>query len=94
METTPVRDITNARPRAARRQHHHGSHLARRIDKKDSPAGKYLIAHGVQPSDFNSRRATRQPRSDDAGTFANVRLRNQMAPGTRAGGRRTSRMAR
>ena len=35
--------------------------------KKDSPAGKYLIEHGVEPKDFNSvRRPARQPRSDDA----------------------------
>jgi len=54
--------------------------------KKDSPAGKYLIARGVQPSDFNSYGARRGNHEVMMrGTFANVRLRNQMAPGTEGG---------
>ena len=54
--------------------------------KKDSPAGKYLIAHGVQPSDFNSYGARRGNHEVMMrGTFANVRLRNQLAPGTEGG---------
>jgi aconitate hydratase len=54
--------------------------------KKDSPAGKYLISHGVQPSDFNSYGARRGNHEVMMrGTFANVRLRNQMAPGTEGG---------
>jgi aconitate hydratase len=54
--------------------------------KKDSPAGKYLIAHGVQPSDFNSYGARRGNHEVMVrGTFANVRLRNQLAPGTEGG---------
>jgi len=47
--------------------------------KKDGPAGKYLIAHGVQPADFNSfgsRRGNHEVMV--RGTFANVRLRNKM----------------
>lgn len=50
---------------------------------KDSPAGKYLIEHGVTPADFNSygsRRGNHEVMM--RGTFANVRLRNQLAPGT------------
>ena len=54
--------------------------------KKDSPAGAYLIAHGVEPKDFNSygsRRGNHEVMM--RGTFANVRLRNQLAPGTEGG---------
>ena len=54
--------------------------------KKDSPAGKYLIAHGVQPTDFNSYGARRGNHEVMMrGTFANMRLRNQLAPGTEGG---------
>jgi len=52
----------------------------------DSPAGKYLIAHGVQPKDFNSYGARRGNHEVMMrGTFANIRLRNQLAPGTEGG---------
>jgi aconitate hydratase len=47
--------------------------------KKDGPAGKYLIAHGVQPADFNSYGSRRGNHEVMVrGTFANVRLRNRM----------------
>ena len=52
----------------------------------DGPAGQYLIAHGVDPSDFNSfgsRRGNHEVMM--RGTFANIRLRNQLAPGTEGG---------
>jgi len=49
----------------------------------DSPAGKYLIARGVKPHDFNSYGARRGNHEVMMrGTFANIRLRNQLAPGT------------
>jgi len=49
----------------------------------DSPAGKYLIANGVQPHEFNSYGARRGNHEVMMrGTFANIRLRNQLAPGT------------
>ncbi|MHB8542316.1 MAG: aconitate hydratase AcnA, partial [Candidatus Acidiferrales bacterium] len=52
----------------------------------DSPAGKYLIANGVQPKDFNSYGARRGNHEVMMrGTFANIRLRNQLAPGTEGG---------
>jgi aconitate hydratase len=54
--------------------------------KKDSPAGKYLIERGVEQKDFNSygsRRGNHEVMM--RGTFANVRLRNQLAPGTEGG---------
>ena len=54
--------------------------------KKDSPAGRYLIEHGVSPLDFNSYGARRgNDRVMTRGTFANIRLRNQLAPGTEGG---------
>jgi aconitate hydratase len=54
--------------------------------KADSPAGKYLIEKGVKPVDFNSYGARRGNHEVMMrGTFANTRLRNQMAPGTEGG---------
>jgi len=54
--------------------------------KKDSPAGRYLAERGVDPKDFNSYGARRGNHEVMMrGTFANVRLRNQMAPGTEGG---------
>ena len=54
--------------------------------KKDSPAGRYLQEHGVEQRDFNSygsRRGNHEVMI--RGTFANIRLRNQLAPGTEGG---------
>ncbi len=52
----------------------------------ESPAGKYLISLGVQPKDFNSYGARRGNHEVMMrGTFANIRLRNQLAPGTEGG---------
>jgi aconitate hydratase len=54
--------------------------------KTDSPAGRYLIEKGVKPSDFNSYGARRGNHEVMVrGTFANTRLRNQLAPGTEGG---------
>jgi aconitate hydratase len=54
--------------------------------KRNSPAGKYLTEHGVDPKEFNSygsRRGNHEVMM--RGTFANIRLRNQLAPGTEGG---------
>jgi aconitate hydratase len=54
--------------------------------KKDTPGGQYLMANGVDPVDFNSygsRRGNHEVMM--RGTFANIRLRNQLAPGTEGG---------
>ncbi len=54
--------------------------------KKDSPAGKYLMARGVQPKDFNSYGSRRG--NDDVmvrGTFANIRIKNRMLDGVEGG---------
>ena len=53
---------------------------------KDSPAGQYLLSLGVKQADFNSYGARRGNHEVMVrGTFANIRLRNQMAPGTEGG---------
>ncbi|WP_322751999.1 MULTISPECIES: aconitate hydratase AcnA [unclassified Frankia] len=54
--------------------------------KRESPAGRYLVEHGVEPTDFNSygsRRGNHEVMI--RGTFANIRLRNMLAPGTEGG---------
>ncbi len=54
--------------------------------KRDGPAGRYLVEHGVEPRDFNSygsRRGNHEVMM--RGTFANIRLRNLLAPGTEGG---------
>ena len=54
--------------------------------KKTSPAGDYLIKHGVQPTDFNSYGSRRgNDRVMTRGTFANVRIKNLMVPGVEGG---------
>lgn len=54
--------------------------------KANSPAGKFLIEHGVTPADFNSYGSRRgNDRIMTRGTFANVRIKNLMAPGTEGG---------
>jgi aconitate hydratase len=54
--------------------------------KKDSPAGRYLMEHGVEPRDFNSYGSRRgNHEAMVRGTFANVRIRNQLVPGVEGG---------
>lgn len=54
--------------------------------KADSPAGKYLLEHGVKKEDFNSYGSRRGHHEVMMrGTFANIRIRNQVAPGTEGG---------
>ena len=53
---------------------------------KDSPAGRYLVENGVPPEEFNSYGARRgNDRVMTRGTFANIRIRNLLAPGTEGG---------
>ena len=87
METTPVRDITGARVLALLGDSITTDHISPAGSiKQDSPAGKYLMEHGVQPTDFNSYGARRGNHEVMMrGTFANTRLRNQMAPATEGG---------
>jgi aconitate hydratase len=54
--------------------------------KKTSPAGKYLVEHGVEAADFNSYGSRRgNDRVMTRGTFANVRIKNLMVPGVEGG---------
>src|SRR5262249_12915095 len=54
--------------------------------KASSPAGKYLVEHGVEPADFNSYGARRGNHEVMVrGTFANVRIKNLMVPGVEGG---------
>ena len=87
LEPAPLTDILQARALALLGDSITTDHISPAGSiKKDSPAGKYLMAHGVQPSDFNSYGARRGNHEVMMrGTFANVRLRNQLAPGTEGG---------
>ncbi|MEV8567531.1 aconitate hydratase AcnA [Streptomyces sp. NPDC051322] len=87
METAPVEDITGARVLAKLGDSVTTDHISpASAIKADSPAGKYLTEHGVERRDFNSygsRRGNHEVMI--RGTFANIRLRNQIAPGTEGG---------
>ena len=87
MEPAPLKDIAGARVLALLGDSITTDHISPAGSiKKDSPAGKYLMAHGVQPADFNSYGARRGNHEVMMrGTFANTRLRNQVAPGTEGG---------
>ncbi|HET7325727.1 MAG TPA: aconitate hydratase [Nocardioidaceae bacterium] len=86
-EPADVTDITGARVLAKLGDSVTTDHISPAgAIKKDSPAGAYLAEHGVQPRDFNSygsRRGNHEVMI--RGTFANIRLRNQLAPGTEGG---------
>ncbi|RSS45063.1 aconitate hydratase [Streptomyces sp. WAC08241] len=87
METTPVSDIAGARVLAKLGDSVTTDHISPAgAIKADTPAGKYLTEHGVERRDFNSygsRRGNHEVMI--RGTFANIRLRNQLAPGTEGG---------
>ncbi|WP_308114718.1 aconitate hydratase AcnA [Streptomyces sp. ISL-12] len=87
METTPVSDISGARVLAKLGDSVTTDHISPAgAIKADTPAGKYLTEHGVERRDFNSygsRRGNHEVMI--RGTFANIRLRNQIAPGTEGG---------
>ena len=87
MELTPVQDISGARVLALLGDSVTTDHISPAgAIKADSPAGRYLAAHGVARRDFNSygsRRGNHEVMI--RGTFANIRLRNQVAPGTEGG---------
>ena len=86
-EPKPAADITGARVLAVLGDSITTDHISPAGSiKADSPAGKYLIEHGIQPKDFNSYGARRGNHEVMMrGTFANVRLRNRLAPGTEGG---------
>ena len=82
-----VQDIENARVLAVLGDSVTTDHISPAGSiKKDSPAGKYLIEHGVKPADFNSYGSRRGNHEVMVrGTFANVRLRNKMVPNLEGG---------
>jgi aconitate hydratase len=86
-EPAPVTDIADARVLAKLGDSVTTDHISPAGNiKADSPAGQYLTEHGVERKDFNSygsRRGNHEVMI--RGTFANIRLRNQLAPGTEGG---------
>jgi aconitate hydratase len=86
-EPSPVTDIAGARVLAMLGDSVTTDHISPASSIKfDSPAGRYLSEHGVERRDFNSygsRRGNHEVMI--RGTFANIRLRNQLAPGTEGG---------
>jgi aconitate hydratase len=87
LRPAPVDDIRGARVLAVLGDSVTTDHISPAGSiKKDSPAGKYLIEHGVKPADFNSYGSRRGNHEVMVrGTFANVRLRNKMVPNLEGG---------
>ena len=87
LETDAIGDITGARALALLGDNVTTDHISPAGSfTPETPAGKYLVAQGVDPKDFNSygsRRGNHEVMM--RGTFANIRLRNQLAPGTEGG---------
>jgi aconitate hydratase len=86
-EPAPVEDISGARVLAVLGDSVTTDHISPAGSiKLNGPAGKYLTEHGVKPADFNSYGSRRGNHEVMVrGTFANVRLRNKLAPGTEGG---------
>ena len=87
LEPAPVEDIRDARGLALLGDSVTTDHISPAgAIPEDSPAGRYLVAQGVAPREFNSYGARRGNHEVMMrGTFANIRLRNQLAPGTEGG---------
>ena len=89
-EPSPVTDVTGARVLAKLGDSVTTDHISPAgAIKADSPAGRYLTEHGVERRDFNSygsRRGNHEVMI--RGTFANIRLRNQLVPGVEGGATR------
>ncbi len=87
LEPESISDIRDARPLAILGDSVTTDHISPAGSiKSDSPAGRYLQQHGVKPADFNSygsRRGNHEVMM--RGTFANIRLHNEMVPGTTGG---------
>jgi aconitate hydratase len=83
----PVTDVTGARVLARLGDSVTTDHISPAgAIKADSPAGRYLAEHGVTPKDFNSYGSRRGNHEIMIrGTFANIRLRNQLVPGVEGG---------
>jgi aconitate hydratase len=87
MALSPVEDVMGARVLAKLGDSVTTDHISPAGNiRANGPAGRYLVERGVEPKDFNSY-GTRRGNDEvmARGTFANVRLRNEMAPGTEGG---------
>jgi aconitate hydratase len=86
-EPGPLTDVTGARALAVLGDSVTTDHISPAGSiREDGPAGRWLIEHGVAPEDFNSYGARRGNHEVMIrGTFANIRLRNLLAPGTEGG---------
>jgi aconitate hydratase len=86
-EPEPLRDVRGARVLAMLGDSVTTDHISPAgVIRRDSPAGRYLTEHGVDLKDFNSYGARRGNHEVMIrGTFANIRLRNRLAPGTEGG---------
>jgi aconitate hydratase len=86
-EPAALADVTLARPLAILGDSITTDHISPAGSiKKDSPAGEYLIGHQVRPAEFNSYGARRGNHEVMMrGTFANIRIRNEMVPGVEGG---------
>ncbi|MCK6369807.1 MAG: aconitate hydratase AcnA [Gammaproteobacteria bacterium] len=86
-QPAPIRDIRAARVLALLGDSVTTDHISPAGSiARNSPAGRYLVEHGVEPKDFNSygsRRGNHEVMM--RGTFANIRLRNQLVPGVEGG---------
>jgi aconitate hydratase len=87
LQAGQIKEISGARPLAIFGDSVTTDHISPAGSiKKTSPAGKYLVDHGVTFEDFNSYGSRRgNDRVMTRGTFANVRIKNLMAPGTEGG---------
>jgi aconitate hydratase len=87
LEPAPLQNIKDARVLAVLGDSVTTDHISPAGSiKADSPAGKYLISHGVGPAEFNSYGARRGNHEVMMrGTFANIRLRNQLVQGVEGG---------
>ncbi|MEM9185284.1 MAG: aconitate hydratase AcnA [Planctomycetota bacterium] len=86
-QASPITPIANARALALLGDSTTTDHISPAgAIAKDSPAGKFLVGSGVDAKDFNSYGSRRgNDRVMTRGTFANIRIRNQLAPGTEGG---------
>jgi aconitate hydratase len=87
LEPSPVTDLAGARCLALLGDSITTDHISPAGSiKKDSPAGRYLVGHGVPPTEFNSYGSRRGNHEVMVrGTFANVRIRNRMVPDVEGG---------
>jgi aconitate hydratase len=81
-----IKDAKGAMLSPSWRQHHDRPHFSGRFDQERQPCRKIPVGHAVTPQDFNSYGARRGNHEVMMrGTFANIRIKNEMLPGTEGG---------